>query len=151
MANSTYKATAITAVATILASLIAVGGPVIIRKLLPEPEAPPAYDLSTAPRAVESFRAACKARDLEGLETITSQRIQTKIHTEGKTINDYLPQWIDNVQSIVSVGGTEPLETTEDGESTTQVKVKYRKPDGELKDGEVSVRTEQGQWKFDDK
>ena len=150
MPNSSYKATAITAVATILASLIAVVGPIIIRKLLPEPQAPPAYDLSTAPNAVESFRAACKARDLEGLEIIISQKVQTKIQTEGKTLNDYLPQWIDNFKSIVAVGGTEPLETTDDGESTTQVKVKYRKPNGELKDGEASVRTEQGQWKFDD-
>lgn len=151
MSNSTYKATAITAVATILASLIAVGGPVIIRKLLPEPEAPPAYDLSTAPNAVESFRAACKAHDIEGLSIITSQRLQIKIRTEGKTINDYLPQWIDNISSIVSVGGTEPLEPTDDGEAKTQVKVRYRNPNGGLKDGEISVCTEQGQWKFDDK
>src|SRR5262245_54267115 len=101
MPKSTYKATAITAVATILASLIAVGGPVILHKLLPAPQEPLVYDLSTAPKAVYAFRTACEARDIQALETIISQKVQTKIHTEGKTIKDYLPQWIDNFKSIV--------------------------------------------------
>jgi hypothetical protein len=52
-----------------------------------------AYDLTTADKAIQSFFAAIKAKDAQGVEAMLSPRIKKILDTKKITIQDYIKAW----------------------------------------------------------
>ena len=51
------------------------------------------YDLTTADKAIQSFFAAIKAKDAQGVEAMLSPRIKKILDTKKFTLQDYIKAW----------------------------------------------------------